>query len=116
MGNGATFDPETWVEQHGDSLYRFAIQRVRDPEAAADLVQETFLGAIRARDTFSGGSSVRTWLVAILRNKIADRLRRLGREERFRGGDAPEGEGEGASMFDRRGRWRTPPLDWRGEP
>src|SRR5262249_46583786 len=105
MEDGSALEPESWVDRHGDSLFRFAVLRVRDPEVASDLVQETFLGALRARDSFSGRSSVRTWLVAILRHKIADRLRALGREQRFGGGEAPEGEGE--REFDRHGRWRS---------
>jgi RNA polymerase sigma-70 factor (ECF subfamily) len=114
MENAATLEPETWVDQHGDGLYRFAVLRVHDPEAAADLVQETFLEALRARDSYAGRSSVRTWLVAILKYKIADRLRRLGREQHSHGGEASEG-GAG-SMFDRHGHWRTPPLDWDSDP
>jgi RNA polymerase sigma-70 factor (ECF subfamily) len=114
MGNGAVLEPETWVDQHGDSLFRFAVLRVHDPETASDLVQETFLDALRARDTFSGRSSVRTWLVAILKHKIVDRLRRLGREQRFHGSAAPEVEDE--TMFNRNGHWRSPPLDWDSDP
>jgi RNA polymerase sigma-70 factor (ECF subfamily) len=114
MEDGSALEPESWVDRHGDSLFRFAVLRVHDPEVASDLVQETFLGALRARDSFSGRSSVRTWLVAILRHKIADRLRALGREQRFGGGEASEGEGE--REFDRHGRWRSPPLDWAGDP
>lgn len=114
MENGSALEPETWVDQHGDSLFRFAVLRVHDPEAASDLVQETFLEALRARDTFSGRSSVRTWLVAILKHRIVDRLRKLGRERRFHGGEASGGEAE--SMFDRHGHWRTPPLDWGSDP
>jgi RNA polymerase sigma-70 factor (ECF subfamily) len=114
METGAAFEPETWVDQHGDSLFRFAVLRVHDPETASDLVQETFLEALRARDTFSGRSSVRTWLVAILKHKIIDRLRRLGREQRFHGRAAPEDKDE--TMFDRNGHWRSPPLDWDSDP
>jgi RNA polymerase sigma-70 factor (TIGR02943 family) len=114
MGNEVALEPETWVDRHGDTLFRFAVLRVHDPETASDLVQETFLEALRARDTFSGRSSVRTWLVAILKHKIVDRLRRLGREQRFRGSEAPEDGTEG--MFDRHGRWLTPPLDWGSDP
>jgi RNA polymerase sigma-70 factor (ECF subfamily) len=114
MGNGVALEPETWVDLHGDSLFRFAALRVHDPETASDLVQETFLEALRARETFSGRSSVRTWLVAILKYKIADRLRKLGRERRVHRGEAFEDETGG--MFDRHGRWRTPPLDWGADP
>ena len=54
-------DPEEWVDLHGDVLYRFALLRLRDPELAADAVQDTLLDALRGRDTFSGRSSER-WL------------------------------------------------------
>jgi RNA polymerase sigma-70 factor, ECF subfamily len=114
MNSGVAFDPDTWVDQHGDSLFRYAVLRVRDPETAADLVQETFLAALRVRDTYSGGSSIRSWLIAILKHKIADRLRKTGQEQRFRESKATEDRKE--DMFDRRGHWRTPPLDWRGDP
>jgi hypothetical protein len=38
--------PESWLGSHGDCLYRYALLRVRAPELAAELVQETFLEAI----------------------------------------------------------------------
>jgi RNA polymerase sigma-70 factor, ECF subfamily len=113
MNHGAVLDPDTWADQHGDSLFRFAVMRVRDPETASDLVQETFLAALRGRDTYSGGSSVRSWLVAILKHKIADLLRESVREQRFRESSARVDKTEGP--FDRRGRWRTRPLDWRDD-
>jgi len=114
MDDAAALDPETWVDQHGDSLFRFAVSRVQDPETAADLVQETFLAALRIRDTYAGRSSVRTWLVAILKHKIADRLREIGREQRSREGNRTGDGTEG--MFDSRGHWRIPPLDWGSDP
>ena len=114
MDNATALDPESWVEQHGDSLFRFALLRVRDPDAASDLVQETFLAALRVRETYSGRSSVRSWLVAILKRKIADHHRRIGREQRFQEGRVPEDRAECA--FDRRGHWRAAPLDWGGDP
>ncbi len=69
-------DPSTWVDEHGDVLYRFALLRVKDPSVAEDLVQETFLAALRGIDSFRGGSSLRTWLVGILKHKIIDHFRR----------------------------------------
>lgn len=67
--------PDAWVEQHGDYLHHFAIGQVRDPQVAEDLVQDTFLAALKARERFAGQSSERTWLVSILRHKILDHLR-----------------------------------------
>jgi RNA polymerase sigma-70 factor (ECF subfamily) len=52
-------DPALWVDQHGDCLYRYALVRLGNPETAEDLVQETFLAALRAREKFAGGSSER---------------------------------------------------------
>lgn len=73
-----------WVEAHGDYLFNFAIGQVRDPDVAEDLVQETFLAAIKSQQNFSGRSSERTWLVGILRHKIYDHLRKTCRERAVR--------------------------------
>jgi len=73
-----------WVEEHGDYLFNFAIGQVRDTNAAEDLVQETFLAALKSQNNFSGRSSERTWLVSILRHKICDYLRKTCRERAVR--------------------------------
>jgi len=73
-------NPETWVDGYGDFLYRFALSRVKDPSVAEDLVQETFLAALRARENFKGRSAGRTWLIAILKHKIVDYIRKKIRE------------------------------------
>ena len=64
------------MDSHGDCLYRYALLRVRVPELAAELVQETFLEALRGWESFAGRSSERTWLVGILKHRIVDHLRR----------------------------------------
>ncbi len=69
-------NPETWVDEYGDFLYRFALSRVKDPSVAEDLVQETFLAALRSRENFKGQSSVRTGLIAILKHKIVEHIRK----------------------------------------
>jgi RNA polymerase sigma-70 factor (ECF subfamily) len=73
-------NPEGWVEEHGDALFGFAALRVRDPAIAQDLVQETFLAAIKAQERFGGRSTERGWLFGILRNKLADHYRLQARE------------------------------------
>ncbi len=45
-------NPDTWVDEHGDSLYRYALIRVRRPEIAEDLVQETLFAAVRTSAKF----------------------------------------------------------------
>jgi RNA polymerase sigma-70 factor (TIGR02943 family) len=68
--------PEKWVILYGDYLYSLAMIRIGNKETAQDLVQETFLSAIKAKDTFNGLSSEKTWLTAILNNKVIDFYRK----------------------------------------
>jgi len=78
--SGARLDPARWVEEYGDVLFGFAAARVRDRAAAQDLVQETFLAALKASESFAGRSTERSWLFGILRNKLADYYRLQYRE------------------------------------
>jgi RNA polymerase sigma-70 factor (ECF subfamily) len=73
---GHKLDPGKWVAEYGDYLYSYALGRVNDPGRAEDLVQETFLAALKARESFRGGSSERTWLTSILKRKIIDSYRK----------------------------------------
>jgi len=76
-------DPERWVEEHGDYLFKYAMIRLRDPAKAEDAVQETFLAALKGGRTFQGRSAEKSWLVGILKNKIFDHFRRASRETSF---------------------------------
>jgi RNA polymerase sigma-70 factor (TIGR02943 family) len=71
-----TLNPATWVNSLGDYLFSYAFMKVGDRQVAEDLVQDTFVSGIRAKDTFKGESSEKTWLVAILKNKIIDHYRK----------------------------------------
>lgn len=71
-----TLNPQQWVAAHADYLYAYAITRINDDELAKDLVQETFLAALEKVSNFEGKSSERTWLTAILKNKITDVYRK----------------------------------------
>ncbi len=68
-----------WLNEHGDYLYRFALARLRDPHVAEDVVQETFLAAVK-NNIFAEQSSPRTWLTGILKHKIIDVMRKNSRE------------------------------------
>ncbi len=61
-----------WVQAYTDTLYDWAYFRVSSVEDAEDLVQETFVAALKAYDNFQGKSRPKTWLFAILNNKISD--------------------------------------------
>lgn len=77
---GNDLNPEVWLDEHGDALYRFAVFRVQDSHTAEDLVQETLACGIKSIQSFDGRSSLRTWLIAILRRRIADHFNRVARQ------------------------------------
>jgi RNA polymerase sigma-70 factor (ECF subfamily) len=94
-----------WVENHGDYLFNFAIGQVRDTSIAEDLLQETFLAALKAQGTFSGRSSERTWLVSILRHKLYDYLRKACRERAVRVEPLPATDGDSHESWDASVAW-----------
>ncbi len=108
-------DPSEWVDLHGDVLYRFAILRVKDQHVAEDLVQETFLSALRASDRYKGDSAFGTWLIGILRHKIIDHFRKNTVE--IRASDVTLWEEEDdREFFDDTGHWKQSLHDWKDSP
>lgn len=106
-------DPAQWLDRHGDALYRYAFMRTRDQTLSEDLVQEALLAALATVHAFTGVATERTWLIAILKNKMIDHWRRRGRETPLL--DEPEDEDVSGSLFDHRGHWAPRPGDW-GQP
>ncbi len=103
-------DPTTWVDRHGDVLYRFALARVRDSALSEDLVQETFVSALRSQSSFEGRSNEQTWLISILRNKIIDYFRSRASLPQSA---EPEAEDEfTGKFFDKSGHWRQRLSRW----
>jgi len=95
-------------------VYSLCLRFTRVPAHAEDLVQETFLAALRDRGAFSGKSAEATWLVGILKHKIADHFRRQSREVSLGEDDPPDPAGE--SVFDASGHWTAGPADWGANP
>ncbi|MCB0328675.1 MAG: sigma-70 family RNA polymerase sigma factor [Bdellovibrionales bacterium] len=107
-------DPSSWLEEHGNYLYRYAYMRVNSQETAEDLVQEALLAAVRGYKNFERRSSVRTWLVGILKNKIIDYLRRSSRKEK---NEILEEDNETLDRhFNRFGVWNRVLPNWASEP
>ena len=63
-------------EAYADRIYRLALSLLRDPSAAEDIVQETFVSAMTHLDRFEGRSSLGTWLYRVGYNASLDWLRR----------------------------------------
>jgi len=108
--------PDGWLDRYGDRLFQFALARVHEVQVAEDLVQETFLAALRSRDRFEGRSGEQTWLTAILKHKVADYLRTRDRERTVAAAGTESSDAWFNSLFNERGRWRVPPRDWGEQP
>ena len=68
-----------------DRVYSLVFNQVdRDHEAAQDIVQETFLAAVKSVKYFQGRSNISTWLCSIANRKVADFYRRKKRETKHR--------------------------------
>jgi RNA polymerase sigma-70 factor (ECF subfamily) len=96
-------------------LLRFARLQLRDEAAAEDAVQECLLAALAAEKQFAGNAALRTWLTAILRNKIVDHIRRGAREPSVQIIDDDGDERDFDALFQADGHWAEPPADW-GDP
>jgi RNA polymerase sigma-70 factor (ECF subfamily) len=114
----ASVDPASWVDRHGDYLFRYAVMRLRNETAAEDCVQDALLSAIQALDSYTGRSNERTWLIGILKHKIIDHFRRSVREKPIEEGELPPFD----EFFNKDGRWKGhwhndfEPVDWQVTP
>lgn len=111
----ADYDPTQWVELFGDYLYRYAFLHLRNRESAEDVVQEAFLSAHKAWDRFERKSTVKTWLVSILRNKIIDYVRKNRKVQTV----SYDGVGQDSSVdqsFNALGVWNEFLGEWEGNP
>jgi RNA polymerase sigma-70 factor (ECF subfamily) len=99
--NAASFAPMlpavlqtiAWHElvSHRSYLVRFAQRRLRDPLLAEDVVHDVFEAVLSGRAVFAGRAALRSWLTAVLKNKIVDAVRRnTGFESQ---GDVSDDEG-----------------------
>ena len=78
--------------EHLDSLYGYALILTRDQTAAEDLVQETYLRAVRALGQLTPNSNLKSWLFVIMRNAWLNQLRHNRSGPRFVEIDAEESD------------------------
>lgn len=71
-----TLNPDKWIAKHSDYLYNYTIVKVNDRERARDIIQDTFVAALKSAKNYKGQASERTWLISILKRKIIDYYRR----------------------------------------
>jgi len=71
-----SLQPEKWVSNYADQMYKYLLMRVKYAEVAEDLVQETFMAGLGSMEKFSGNSSEKTWLYSIMKFKLMDYYRK----------------------------------------
>lgn len=104
------------IAQIRRDMLRFAQLQLRDAGAAEDMVQEALIAAMNGASKFAGRAAIKTWMFAILRNKIIDFIRKSSRE--IAGADLVDASGDDASDFDalfsERGHWNPEdrPATW----
>lgn len=108
----------SFLEDIRKQMIRFATLQLGDGHLAEDAVQDALIGALKNATSFGGRAALRTWVFAILKNKIADTLRYKQRVVNASSLLREEDEDEDFSeLFDRKGFWQPDerPVAW-GNP
>lgn len=96
-------------------MVKFATLQLSDSQLAEDAVHEALIGALKNVSSFGGRAALKTWVFAILKNKIADVLRQKQRLT-YASDLLHEGEEEEdfSTLFDQKGHWKSDekPAAW----
>lgn len=96
-------------------MVKFAKLQLSNAQHAEDAVQEALMGALKNAKSFSGRAALKTWVFAILKNKIADVLRQKQRMVEASSLLHEDEDGEDFSeLFDGKGFWQNDekPATW----
>lgn len=92
------------------------MMQLRNRETAEDMVQEAIEAALRKLDSFAGNSTLKTWVFAILKNRIIDHIRQAGRTVSMSSlvEDGEDWQEQVEAVFTERGGWRdgARPTAW----
>lgn len=109
-GSMRDISAEALLSLRADML-RFAQLQLRNRETAEDVVQESIEAALRKSSSFTGQSALKTWVFAILRNRIIDHLRQASRTVTMSSlvNDDDDWQENLEALFNERGGWRDGP-------
>lgn len=109
-GSMRDISAEALLSLRADVL-RFAQLQLRNRETAEDVVQEPIEAALRKSSSFAGQSALKTWVFAILRNRIIDHLRQASRTVTMSSlvSDDDDWQENLEALFNERGGWRDGP-------
>jgi len=108
----STLDFQTLAE-HRSYLMKVARLQLRDEHLAEDCVSDVLTQAFEKRASFRGGSSLRTWLTAILKNRMVDLLRKQWREQPLEPPNDEGGDDQIDRLFDAGGHYAQMPSEVR---
>lgn len=74
--NKHTLNPDHWISNYYNYLFNYSRTRISDTYVIEEIIQETFFAGLKSMKNFKNKSSERTWLTAILKNKIVDYYRK----------------------------------------
>ena len=109
-------NPENWVKEYGDYLYGYAYSRMRDANAAEEVLQETLLAGVKYSGQYAGKGSVRGWLIAILKRKIIDYFRARKKHAGASLSDDDDAFDPSTVLFDQQGNWKPDTFKWSPSP
>lgn len=98
---------------HMESLYNAALYMTREPGAAEDLVQETFLKAFRFWHRYEQGTNCKAWLFRILTNTFINKNRR--KKHIHVSTDAQDYELSGVMLQEKSSYYVSPEKDYLGK-
>lgn len=105
------------LNKHREVLLRYALLHLRNEAAAEDAVQETLLAALQPNEGFRNESALRTWLIGILKHKIADHHRAAEKlhslEEHCDSDDNDPNVAIEKLIFNDKGHWIGTPAVWK---
>lgn len=115
LENTSLLSDTLFLESLRRQMFKFATLQLSDAHLAEDAVQEALIGALKNATSFGGRAALKTWVFAILKNKIADVLRQKQRlinaSSLMREGEEDEDFSE---LFDKKGFWQPDerPVAW----
>ncbi|WP_038178202.1 RNA polymerase factor sigma-70 [Vibrio rhizosphaerae] len=111
------FDDEQFIQPLRQQMLKFARLQVQDEQLAEDAVQEAMIAAYQHIDKFEQQAALKTWIFAILKNKLIDLLRKEKRTtvaSQLEQGDCTQGDALMEKLFDQHGHWHKHerPVKW----
>jgi len=109
-------DP-TFLTELRLQMNKFATQQLKSQSLAEDAVQEALLAALKNAQSFNRRSALKTWVFAILKNKISDLLRKNQRyvsSEKLKNKETDSDDALLDTLFNQAGHWHAEerPIKW----